>query len=119
MALGLLQRDVAAALGASKASVHNWERGHADVDVRFIPAIIRFLGYDPIPEPIDGSTGGRLAAARLRLGLSQAALGELLGLDESTVGEVERGVVRRRPYRRVTETIRQFIDDPPSAPEAG
>jgi transcriptional regulator with XRE-family HTH domain len=49
--LGLLQRDVALRLGVSKSAVMNWERGRTEPMIRFLPAIIRFLGYDPRPLP--------------------------------------------------------------------
>jgi hypothetical protein len=40
-----------AEVGCSKASLLNWERGRAEPELRFLPAILRFLGYDPRQEP--------------------------------------------------------------------
>jgi hypothetical protein len=48
---GLLQRQVAEAIGCHHASLHNWKRGRREPEPRFLPGILRFLGYDPRPEP--------------------------------------------------------------------
>jgi transcriptional regulator with XRE-family HTH domain len=48
-----------------------------------------FLGYDPFPEP--GSFGARLRKYQMAVGLSQAELGEALGIRAGTIGEFERG----------------------------
>ena len=45
--LGLLQREVAAEIGVDASSVYNWENGRTEPELRHLPAIIRFLGYDP------------------------------------------------------------------------
>jgi transcriptional regulator with XRE-family HTH domain len=47
----LWQREVAREIGCSKASLLNWERGRAEPELRFLPAILAFLGYDPRQEP--------------------------------------------------------------------
>jgi transcriptional regulator with XRE-family HTH domain len=43
----LWQKDVAREIGCSAASLLNWEKGRAEPELRFLPAILRFLGYDP------------------------------------------------------------------------
>ena len=54
-----------------------------------MPAIIRFLGYNPLPE---GKTWGeRLVRQRTTLGLSQKAAAARLGVDPSTLARWERG----------------------------
>jgi transcriptional regulator with XRE-family HTH domain len=45
--LGLRQLDVAKLLGAYTSTVNTWENGHFTPDVRFVPGIVEFLGYDP------------------------------------------------------------------------
>ncbi len=45
--LRLLQRQVAEQIGVTKATVHNWETNRSNPGFREMPAIIRFLGYDP------------------------------------------------------------------------
>jgi transcriptional regulator with XRE-family HTH domain len=46
---GLFQKEVAARIGVDTATVTNWELGNTEPEERFIPALIRFLGYNPLP----------------------------------------------------------------------
>ncbi len=71
--LKLLQKDVGKLLGADKATVWNWENGYSDPQLRFIPRLIDFLGYDPFV-PLSESIGARLLKYRKRHGLSQKEL---------------------------------------------
>ena len=47
----LLQRQVAEQLSVDKASIANWEGNRRKPGVEYMPAIIRFLGYNPLPPP--------------------------------------------------------------------
>jgi DNA-binding XRE family transcriptional regulator len=47
--LKLLQRQVAEQVGVNGATITIWERDASAPVIRFMPAIIKFLGYDPIP----------------------------------------------------------------------
>jgi len=49
--LRLLQREAAERIGVTECSVYNWENGVSSPDFRKLPGIIKFLGYNPIPEP--------------------------------------------------------------------
>jgi transcriptional regulator with XRE-family HTH domain len=99
--LNLLQKQVAKQIGVDEATITNWERNATVPAVRFIPAIIQFLGYDPLPPPISFSE--RLAAARRVLGLSQRKMAEKLGVDPATIHDWEAG--RHRPIKRSLEMI--------------
>ncbi|MHB1865659.1 MAG: helix-turn-helix domain-containing protein [Acidobacteriaceae bacterium] len=47
--LGLFQSQVAELIGVHPLTITNWE-GNATVPaIRYIPAILNFLGYDPLP----------------------------------------------------------------------
>ena len=107
--LKLLQRQVAEEIGCSKASLLNWERGRAEPEFRFMPAIIRFLGYDPTAADPTLSIGERLRATRRALGLSQEALARLLGIDSTTVRDWEERGEQGRPARRVLRAIEKFL----------
>jgi DNA-binding XRE family transcriptional regulator len=50
--LGLYQKEVAERLGVASSTIWKWENGWT-VDLRFIPRVIKFLGYNPIPCPDD------------------------------------------------------------------
>jgi transcriptional regulator with XRE-family HTH domain len=102
-----VQDAVARALGASVASLTNWEKGRAEPEARHYPAIIRFLGYDPLPA---GKTlGDRVRAKRLAEGLTQRQLGEKLGIDPGTVQAWEAGAVTRR-YPRLVRLVEEFLE---------
>lgn len=47
LGLKLFQRDVADQLGVGQTSVFNWEGNRSGPEIRYMPAIIDFLGYDP------------------------------------------------------------------------
>lgn len=108
MDLGLLQREVAGRLGVDKFTLLNWERGKTAPDVRYYPAIIAFLGYNPLPR---GETfQEKLKAARQARGLSWKRLAEELGVRESTVRDWEYGVHSPTGWQR--EAILRFIGLP-------
>jgi transcriptional regulator with XRE-family HTH domain len=88
--LHLLQTDVARRLGVHFETLKNWERGIGSPMVRHIPAIIKFLGYDPEPEP--EALPKRIAYARRRLGMTQEQLAEALSVDPVTVYRWEKGM---------------------------
>jgi transcriptional regulator with XRE-family HTH domain len=99
--LGLLQKDAAAQIGVDTATVTNWELGHTELEERFIPALIAFLGYNPLPEA--RSPGELVHRARLARGLSIRALADLAGVDEASVSYVEKG--NPRVYPRVGRRV--------------
>jgi transcriptional regulator with XRE-family HTH domain len=49
LVLKLPQRQVAEQIGVDKTSIANWEGNRNEPGVQYIPAIIRFLGYNPLP----------------------------------------------------------------------
>jgi hypothetical protein len=66
---------------------------------RFVPAIIQWLGYDPLPRP--RSLGEWIVIERTRRGLARRRLATALGWDEATLGEYEAG--RAPDARRLAE----------------
>lgn len=87
--LGLLQREVAQLLGVDVDSVCQWEVGHRQPKVCFVPRIIDFLGYVP-GEPAT-SFPEALRLARRSAGLSQEQLAYRTYVDESSIAKWERG----------------------------
>jgi hypothetical protein len=49
LALKLIQWQVATQLGTNVSSLRNWEANPSKPTVEFMPAIIQFLGYNPLP----------------------------------------------------------------------
>jgi transcriptional regulator with XRE-family HTH domain len=71
-----------------------------------MPAIIRFLGYNPLPEGT--SWGERLVRHRTSLGLSQNVAARELGVDPSMLARWERG--EREPTGRSLPRLTRFFD---------
>ena len=86
--LGLQQQQLGRQLGVDPETIHNWEIGRTTPALRFLPAILAFLGHDPTPEP--ASLGHRLRHYRRVRGMTQAALAARLGVDPSTLAQWER-----------------------------
>jgi transcriptional regulator with XRE-family HTH domain len=98
--LSITQEETAARLGVNAWTVLNWETGETKPAIQFIPALIRFLGYDP--EPVDtGTLAGRLVAKRRELGLSQREAARSLDIDPGTWAGWELGArIAREAHRR-------------------
>jgi transcriptional regulator with XRE-family HTH domain len=88
--LNLLQRQVADQIGVHPLTVTNWESNESSPETQFIPAIIEFLGYDPLPPA--SSLPERLASRRKVLGLSQRKMAERMCVDQSTLRGREAGL---------------------------
>ncbi len=101
--MGLIRRQVALRLLVSADTLLLWEKDRATPTVRYYPAILRFLGYDPFPAPT--TLPERIARHRQRLGLSIEAAAKILGVDEGTFGAWERGT--RKPA--MPEPIERFF----------
>ncbi len=103
---GLEQKAAAQAIGCDPGTLLNWEKGRVAPDVRFWQAILRFLGYDPRPEP--KTFGGQLRAAREAEGISEETLARRLGLDPGTLAAWEGDQVRR-PYPRIRRIFEGYL----------
>jgi transcriptional regulator with XRE-family HTH domain len=103
--LKLIQTQVAAQIGVEKTSIHNWETNVCKPELKYMPAIIRFLGYNPVP-PGNG-WGERLVQCRTALGLSQKQSAARLGVDPSTMARWERG--ERQPAGKFVEYVSRFL----------
>jgi transcriptional regulator with XRE-family HTH domain len=103
--LKLLQKDVAKQLGVCQPSVYNWEANRSQPDIRYIPAIIQFLGYDPLPS-VEG-LGAQLVQRRIALGLSQKEAARRIGVDPGTLARRERD--EREPAGKFAEAVERFL----------
>ena len=65
--LKLLRKDVARIIGCDECSIWNWENNYNEPALKFIPKIIKFLGYALYYVSLL-SFGGRLKIARQSLG---------------------------------------------------
>jgi transcriptional regulator with XRE-family HTH domain len=85
----MFQKSVAEQFGVTASSIVSWEANLVEPKIRYMPAIIDFLGYDPLPEA--NSLGEQLARHRTVRGLSQKEAASELGVDPGTLARWERG----------------------------
>jgi site-specific DNA recombinase len=116
LVLKLLQREVAEQIGVDKASITNWEGNWSKPGLKYMPAIFRFLGYNPIP-PGDG-WAERLVQCRTMLGISQKEAAVRIAVDQSTLARWERG--EREPTGKFEAQALRFVSavDTMAAPRA-
>jgi transcriptional regulator with XRE-family HTH domain len=105
LVLKLLQREVAEQIGVEKESIYNWETNRSKPGLQYMPAIIRFLGYNPLP-PGKG-WAERLVMCRTVLGLSQEESAARIGVDPCTLARWERG--ERDPSGKSGALASQFV----------
>jgi transcriptional regulator with XRE-family HTH domain len=103
--LKLLQKEVAEQIGVHEQTITGWERNATIPDVRYMPAIIQFLGYNPLPAA--SSLPERLATARRALGLSQRKMAGKLGVDPATLMGWEAG--RHQPTGKSLDLIARVL----------
>ena len=105
--LNLLQNQVADQIGVHELTITNWEVNETIPEVRYIPAIIEFLGYNPLSE--GSSLSERLKTARRALGLSQRKMAPKLGVDPATLMGWEAG--RHQPNGKSLDLIGRILQN--------
>jgi site-specific DNA recombinase len=103
--LKLRQRDVAKKLGVKASSVWNWENNCAKPELRWMPVIIEFLGYNPLPEAT--TLAEQLIRARFSRGLNQKEAAKQMGVDPSTLARWERG--EHTPTGKHEPGVQEFL----------
>jgi transcriptional regulator with XRE-family HTH domain len=109
--LGLFQKDVGLAIGVDACTITNWEKDHSEPELRFIPTIIRFLGYEP-SMPKAATLGERILQYRRLKGISQKELARQMGVDPSTLSRLERNRGRCLPsvLRKIAFFLKNLSD---------
>jgi DNA-binding XRE family transcriptional regulator len=69
--------------------------------------IIRYLGYDPLPQA--NTLAEQLVQQRTKLGLSQKESAERIGVDPGTLAKWERG--ERESVRRLLDLVNAFLHE--------
>jgi len=105
--LGLFQKQVAEQIGVSEETIYRWESNESSPQVKFIPAIIKFLGYNPVPLP--DSPCQRLVFYRQVRGLSQRNLAKETGIDPKAIELAETG---KRPLSKKILKFLESVSNP-------
>ncbi len=90
----------------SEYCITNWEIGHTEPKVSYIPNIVRFISYYPYVPTTD--LIDRFKAVRLVLGLTQERLAKILEVDECSIASWEKR--EHRPVKKSLEIIRSFLN---------
>jgi DNA-binding XRE family transcriptional regulator len=102
--LELTQKQAAELLGVNPWTVLNWEVGRNEPPIRSVPAVLTFLGYDPIPPP--ETLAERLLQARRQCGWSTTEAARQLGVDRTTWQDWEHGeLILFRKHRTRVATL--------------
>ena len=101
----LSQAQAATLVGVDQFTVLNWEKNRTEPMVTSVPDIIRFLGYDPYPEP--EALAERMLAKRQAMGWTIKQAARELGVDEGTWGAWERGIII--PWPRYQQMLDKFL----------
>ena len=105
MDLGLPQKVAAQRMGGCVATITNWERNRTQPELRHLPKIIAFLGYDPLPSPT--TLAERLLHFRQVRGLTQYQLARIIQVDPTTVARWERG--ERQPLAESRKQVEAIL----------
>ena len=87
--LGVTQKLQAHKWGYVTDTIKNWEQNHTQPGSRQFPKIVKFLGYDPLPEPTNLIE--KMTRFRWLQGWSQKELAYNMGVDPCTISSWERG----------------------------
>mgnify|MGYP001132203370 CR=1 FL=1 len=102
----LTQKQLARQLRLHENTIMNIESGKR-VSIKVIKKIADFLNLDPLlfvdEEPISD-----FHEVRIRLGMSQAELGELFQVDEHTISRWEHGITK--PRTKIREEVEDYLD---------
>ena len=87
----LFQSDVARIIGVEETSIYNWESNRSNPSVKYIPTIIKFLGY--VPDIFPHTTlGEKLIYYRKIHGLSQKELAMRFEIDQTALRRWEKNM---------------------------
>ena len=88
-------------------NILNWEANKGAPQIRFMPAIVRFLGCNPLPQAT--TLGEQLIRHLTALGLSRERAALELGVDAGTLARWERG--ERVPTGEFLGRVDRFLGD--------
>lgn len=106
---GLFQKDVAQIIGVQTETIERWEMRVSSPKPTNYPAIIKFLGYFPDCCHGVAQLKSEVFLRRVQLGISQKRLAEQIGIDTTTLHNIETD--GRNIGKNTTEKVVSFIGD--------
>jgi len=107
---------VADRIGIWAQTVNYWENNYFNPEVRYVPGIVAFLGYEP-SGPSPASFPLQLKVTRIAAGLTRRQLAAQLGVHPGTVAEWERG--EAQPITVLRERIKALLGVSPGRRQVG
>jgi transcriptional regulator with XRE-family HTH domain len=104
--LNLLQKEIAQRLDVCGASIYSWENNISKPAIKYIPKIIKFLGYVPF-ETSTLSVGEQIILYRKLHGLSQKKLACQIGIDPCTLRKWERD--KQKPSEIFLNKLKKIV----------
>jgi DNA-binding XRE family transcriptional regulator len=86
----LLQKDVAKIIVVTEESIYNWENNHSKPQVKFYPAIKKFINEE-VEQINSGSLSEQIKLYRIQKGLSAKRFGKIVKVNASTILSWELG----------------------------
>jgi transcriptional regulator with XRE-family HTH domain len=103
--LRLTQAHLAIQLGVHQDAIRHWEAGDLHPNVRHLPGVIKFLGYDP--QPPAETLGQQIRRRRRAMGMSREECGRLLGVSRSALHHWENDLTV--PTGRFADLVNDFL----------
>ena len=105
MMLILTQEEASGLIGANTETYQHWEKGYTEPEIESIPAIVRFLGYDPFPPP--KTLQERMLAKRRGMGWTLKMAAAVFEVNRKTWKSWERG--ESVPGEQSTNLLERFL----------
>ncbi len=102
----MCQGDLAKQFGVTSDTIVSWELNRHEPDLQFNPHIFKFLGCVPV-EIKFGTLAERIRSYRIIHGLSLQKLAKQIGLDETTLTQMES--CKRQPSLRTQKKVEAFL----------
>jgi DNA-binding XRE family transcriptional regulator len=96
----LLQKDLAKTFKVNETTITNWENNHNEIQTRYLPKVIDFLGFTPEIIKDFKPLQSEVFLTRCELGLTQQQMALRLGIDKTTLHALEWGT---RNANKVTQ----------------
>ena len=104
--LKLTKRQLSLNFHVDDTTIYLWEHNRVQPSLALIPKIIEFLGRDPFEKEAE-NLGDKIRDYRRVHGLAQRKLAAQFGIDNTTVGYLERA--EHRPTKKLLDKLKSAL----------